>query len=432
MSITDRKKEETVCIVGAGYVGLPLAIEFSKYFKTITFDINEKKIKELQSGIDKTKQFDKNELLNSGINFTSDQTSIKKADYVIIAVPTPINEKKEPDLECIEKSSELVGKNLKKGSIVIYESTVYPGVTEEICLPLLEKNSGLKCGKDFKIGYSPERINPGDKAHTLQNIVKIVSGMDEETLDKVSKLYGTIIKAGIYKAKSIKIAEAAKVIENTQRDLNIALFNELALIFDKMGIETKEVIKAASTKWNFHSYTPGLVGGHCISVDPHYLLHKSKQLGYDPQVILAGRNVNDYMPLHIAKYISNELKKYKKPEKCTILVMGLTFKENLNDIRNTKIKDTIEQLKKEGFSIIGYDPLLEKYEIETLFKIPAANFESLKGIDAIILSLVHNEFKNISLDVLRTKTSERPILFDVKSFFDKHEAEKQGFIYKSL
>jgi UDP-N-acetyl-D-galactosamine dehydrogenase len=427
-----KMEKEVICIVGTGYVGLPLAVEFSKHFKTIAFDVNEMKITELKIGVDRIKHFSKEEIINSGIEFTSDPAMIKKANYVVIAVPTPINKEKEPDLECIETASELVGKNLKKGSIIIYESTVYPGVTEEVCMPLLEKHSGLKCGKDFKIAYSPERINPGDKVHTLSSIIKIVSGMDEETLEKVAKLYGTVIKAGIYKAKNIKVAEAAKVIENTQRDLNIALFNELALIFDKIGIETKDVIEAASTKWNFHKYTPGLVGGHCISVDPHYLLYKSKQLGYDPQVILAGRNINDYMPLYIAKYISNELKKYKKPEECKVLIMGLTFKENLNDTRNSKIKDTINSLKKEGFNILGLDPLLEDKELEDIFGIKSATFEKTDNIDCVILSTLHDDFKTISLNDLKKKMSKNPILFDVKSFFDKKEAEKQGFIYKSL
>ena len=347
-------KHKTICIVGLGYVGLPLAETFSNHLKTIGFDIDQEKVKRLSES--------NNE---DNIEFTSDPSKIKQADFVLIAVPTPVTKFKEPDLSFVKSAAKTVGKNLKKGAIVVLESTVYPGVTEEIVKPILEEASGLKCGADFKIGYSPERINPGDDEHTLNKITKVVAGMDEETTEILADLYGLI--TNVYKAKDIKTAEAAKVIENIQRDLNIALMNELAIIFHKMGLDTKAVLEAASTKWNFHRYSPGLVGGHCIPVDPYYLVYKAKELGYHPQVILAGRAINDYMPKHVAEMAIkglNEVGKVIKGSK--VLIMGLTYKENVPDTRESPVREMVKELKEFGIEVYGYDPLLSREKLEGL------------------------------------------------------------------
>src|SRR3989338_2656355 len=335
--------ERKIAVVGLGYVGLPLALALSNHFEVIGFDINKEKINSLNKGIDPTRENDLS--LKANIRFVSDETELKKANFIIVAVPTPVTEAKHPNLTYLEKSSELVGRNLQRGAIVVYESTVYPVVTEEICLPILEKTSGLKLIDDFKIGYSPERINPGDKEHTIDKVIKIISGIDKESLEEISKVYSKVTRAGIHKAKNIKTAEAAKVIENIQRDLNIALMNELSIIFDKIGIKTKDVLAAASTKWNFHKYHPGLVGGHCIGVDPYYLTHKAQQLGYEPKVILAGRGINDSMARTVAKQVIGAL---AEPTQSRVLVLGLTFKENVNDYRNSKAKDVIDELRSAG------------------------------------------------------------------------------------
>ncbi|MDI6886585.1 MAG: nucleotide sugar dehydrogenase, partial [archaeon] len=345
-------KDKTVCVVGIGYVGLPLAKSLSRYLRVIGFDIDHAKIVHLNNNCTK-----------ENLEFTSDATRIKEADFVLIAVPTPVTKSKEPDLSFVKSAAEIVGKNLKKGAIVVLESTVYPGVTEEIVKPILERESGMNCGIDFKIGYSPERINPGDEAHSLGKITKIVAGMDEETTETLAKLYGLI--TNIYKAKDIRTAEAAKVIENIQRDLNIALMNELAIIFHKMGLDTQSVLAAARTKWNFHPYMPGLVGGHCIPVDPYYLVYKAKEMGYHPQVILAGRAINDYMSKHVAGMAIkglNEVGKVIKGSK--VLIMGLTYKENVPDTRESPVMEMVKELKEFGVEIYGYDPLLDKEEIE--------------------------------------------------------------------
>jgi UDPglucose 6-dehydrogenase/UDP-N-acetyl-D-galactosamine dehydrogenase len=346
-------KNKTVCIVGLGYVGLPLAEVFSSHLKTIAFDIDEEKVKKLSESNNK-----------QNIEFTADPSKIKQADFVLICVPTPVTKSKEPDLRYVKSAAEIVGQQLKKGAVVVLESTIYPGVTEEIIAPILdlENESGLKCGADFKIGYSPERINPGDEAHALDKITKIVAGMDEETTETLAELYGLI--TNVYKAKDIKTAEAAKVIENIQRDLNIALMNELTLIFHKMHLDTKSVLEAAATKWNFQPYTPGLVGGHCIPVDPYYLVYKAKELGYHPQVILAGRAINDYMPKHVAEMAIkglNEVGKVIKGSK--VLIMGLTYKENVADTRESPVREMLKELKGFGIKTHGYDPLLSKKEI---------------------------------------------------------------------
>lgn len=391
-------KSKVVGIVGLGYVGLPLAESFSKKFKTIGFDIDHKKIDYLKENGDKD------------IHFTKDPSSINEADFVIIAVPTPLKKSKEPDLSYVESAAEVVGKNLKKGATVVLESTVYPGVTEDIMAPILEKESGMKCGADFKVGYSPERVNPGDEEHTIDKITKIVSGMDNETCEGLSTLYGAITTT--FEAQDIKTAEAAKVIENIQRDLNIALINELTLIFHRMGLDTQAVLDAASTKWNFHQYTPGLVGGHCLPVDPYYLVHKSRELGYHPQVILAGRSVNDYMPNYVAEMAIkglNESGKVIKDSK--VLIMGLTYKENVPDTRESPVKGIIKELKEYKVDVYGCDPLLSVEEIE---RFGVKHLDEGQSYECVILNVPHKDFFDTGkLDITKV-TNEKTVLVDVK------------------
>jgi UDPglucose 6-dehydrogenase/UDP-N-acetyl-D-galactosamine dehydrogenase len=409
-------KGKIVCIVGLGYVGLPLAVEFSKYFKVIGFDINDKKIKKLSQTYN---QFE----------ITSNPSKIKLADFVIIAVPTPVTKSKQPDLLPVVSASEIVGKNLKKNAIVVLESTVYPGVTEDIMGPILERESGLKVGMDFKIGYSPERVNPGDMNHTIDKITKIVSGCDEDSTNVLAELYGKITT--VYKAQSIKIAESAKVIENIQRDLNIALMNELSIIFHKLNLDTKAILDAASTKWNFIRFSPGLVGGHCIPVDPYYLVYKASELGYHPQVILAGRAINDHMPKHVAEMAIKTLNEVGKViNGSKILIMGLTFKENVEDTRETPVKEIIDELKEFKCQIYGYDPLLSKEEISTFGIKPYENFE-LK-VDCIIITVAHDKFKEMTLDTIKQSMNEKPVLVDVRGIFNSQDALKKGFYYKTL
>ena len=422
-----------ICVVGLGYVGLPLAIALSKKFPTYGFDIDNSRISELRNSFDRTNELSADCLQKSRISFTDDPTTIKRCNFIIVSVPTPVTSSNKPDLGCVISATKTVGWNLSRGSIVVYESTVYPGVTEEVCIPVLEKMSGLVHGTDFKTGYSPERINPGDKTHTIDKIVKIVSGSDAEALSIISGVYSAITKAGVYKAPSIKVAEAAKVIENIQRDLNIALMNELSLIFERMDIDTNEVIRAASTKWNFAPYFPGMVGGHCIGVDPYYLTHKAQQLGYNPAVILAGRGINNYMPIYISKHIISLLRKTgKRLTECTALIMGLSFKENVPDIRNSKAKDIIGQLKKRGVNVIGHDPLVKPEQVKKNFGIENLPFPSISGLDCIIMFSPHHAFCSLKLSTLRKKCNRDPILLDIKSFFRKEDALREGFLYKSL
>ncbi len=414
----DDLKSAVVCIVGLGYVGFPLAEAFAKYFKVIGFDIDGEKIERLS-------QYN-----SAGLTLTNDPGEIGKADFIIIAVPTPVTKSKEPDLSCIIGAARIISQNMKKGSTVILESTVYPGVTEDVVKPILEE-AGLKCSQDFKLAYSPERLNPGDKKHTIDKIAKLVAGMDEETTEIVTELYRQVIP-NIFKVKDIKTAEAAKVIENVQRDLNIALMNELALIFEKMGLNTKDVLDAAGTKWNFHRYSPGLVGGHCIPVDPYYLVYKAKELGYHPQVILAGRAINDYMPKHVAGVAIKALNNAGKVIKGSrVLIMGLTYKENVADIRETPAKDMIEGLQQYGVETLGYDPQLDNIEEE--FKIEAVlDFEEAPKVDCIIAAVAHDAFQEITLDKLRSIMNDKPILIDVSGLFSREEAAKRGFYYTSL
>jgi len=415
----NRLTEATICIVGLGYVGLPLAEAFSRHFKVIGFDTNIKLVKGLNLRNN-----------NQNLAITGDPHQMKPADFIIITVPTPVTKSKEPDLSHIKSASKIVSQNMKAGCIVILESTVYPGITEEIMRPVLEE-SGLKCGKDFKIAYSPERINPGDEEHTTDRITKVVSGMDVGTTELVAELYGTICPE-VFRAKDIKTAEAAKVIENIQRDLNIALVNELCLIFERMGLTTKDVLEAAATKWNFHRYSPGLVGGHCIPVDPYYLVYKAKELDYHPQVILAGRAINDYMPRHIAQMTIKALNDVGKViRNSKVLIMGLTYKENVADTRESPVKDIMKELKEYGVEILGYDPLLNNIESE--FGVKAIrNLEQVGNIDCLVLTVIHNVFRNLTLEKLKDIMNSKPILIDVRGLFDKKEAMERGFYYRTL
>jgi UDPglucose 6-dehydrogenase/UDP-N-acetyl-D-galactosamine dehydrogenase len=414
----------TVCVVGLGYVGLPLAKTFARSLKVIGFDIKSERIAQLN----RSNQ-------NRNLVFTADARQIAKADFISICVPTPVTPSKEPDLTYVKSAAKIVGQNFKKGTVVILESTVYPGVTEEIVMPILEKESGLRCGKDFKIAYSPERVNPGDNEHTTDKITKIVAAMDKETTELVAELYSRATKS-IYKAKDIKTAEAAKLIENIQRDLNIALMNELSLIFEKLNLDTQEVLDAAATKWNFHRYSPGLVGGHCIPVVPYYLLHKARELGYHSQVILAGRAINDYMATHVAEMTIKALNNVGKVIKGSkVLIMGLTYKENVPDTRETPIKEVIKDLKEYGIDTYGYDPILDNAEEEFGIKI-LKSLESKIKFDAIILAVAHDAFKEngraVSLEKLATIMNSRPVVIDVRRFLDGSKALKKGFYYRTL
>ncbi len=410
-----------ICVIGLGYVGLPLAVEFAKQYDVLGFDTNSEKIKELKNGIDRTKEVSPEELAASSMKYTEDPQEIKSCDFIIIAVPTPVTESKIPDLAPLIGASTIAGQHLQKGSTVVYESTVYPGATEEECIPLLEKYSGLQCGTDFMVGYSPERINPGDKEHTLTKITKVVSGMSPESLELIADVYGSIIEAGVFKASSIKVAEAAKVIENTQRDLNIALMNELALIFEKMGIRTKEVLEAAGTKWNFLGFTPGLVGGHCIGVDPYYLTHKAMSLGYHPAMILAGRRINDSMGRLVGeKTIRLLVAAGKHIRTSRVLLLGFTFKENVPDVRNTKIIDIIEELRQWDCHLDIYDPVADIEDAQEEYNITFISSPSTQSYDAIILAVGHEVFLEQGYRHLTNYldiTSNPGVFIDVRSCF---------------
>lgn len=409
-----------VCVVGVGYVGLPLAEAFCKSLKVIGFDIDKEKIKRLNESNS-----------NQNLIFTDKTEEIGRADFIIVCVPTPLTKSKEPDLSHVENAARIAGQNMRRGSVVILESTVYPGVTEEVVKPILENESGLRCGEDFKIAYSPERINPGDKRHSVDKVTKVVAGMDGETTGLVAELYHKIT-SHIFKAKDIKTAEAAKVIENIQRDLNIALMNELSLIFEKMGLSTKDVLNAAETKWNFQRYSPGLVGGHCIPVDPYYLVYKSRELGYHPQIILAGRAINDNMPKHVAEITIKSLNEVGKVIKASrVLIMGLSYKENVVDTRETPVKGIIEELRDYGVDIYGFDPLLASAEDEFEIKV-VRNLAEAPKVDGVILTVAHNAFKEATLDRLKSVMNANPILIDVRGIFEAAEAEGKGFYYQSL
>lgn len=427
-------KTESISIVGLGYVGMPLAVSFAKKVNVIGFDINKSKIDKYKSGIDVTNEVGNEVLKNTKVQFTSDEKLLKESRFHIIAVPTPINSDTTPDLTPVIKASELVGRNLRRGAIVVYESTVYPGVTEEICAPILERESGLKCGVDFKVGYSPERINPGDKVNTLEKIIKIVSGMDKDSLDIISSIYELIIEAGVYRAESIKVAEAAKVIENSQRDINIAFMNELSMVFDRMGINTKAVLDAASTKWNFLRFTPGLVGGHCIGVDPYYFVYKAEQLGYHSQIILSGRKINDDMPKFVVdSTIRKMIEADIKIKDANVLVLGLTFKENCPDIRNSKVIDIISGLKEYGINIFVYDPIADEKEVYEKYSLEFCDYKKVSNLDAIILAVPHKEFSSLLPDELANlyKKDNKKVLIDIKGVFNKDNIG-DDYLYWSL
>lgn len=431
------EKKEKISVIGLGYVGMPIAVAFAKRVDVIGFDLNRQKIELYKSGIDPTDEVGNDAIKSTKVDFTSEEEKLKDAKFHIVAVPTPINSDKTPNLSPVEGASTIIGRNLKKGSIVVYESTVYPGVTEDICIPILEKESGLTCGKDFKVGYSPERINPGDKVHTLENIIKIVSGIDKESLDEIAKVYELVIEAGVHKASSIKVAEAAKVVENSQRDINIAFMNELAMVFDRMNIDTNDVIEAMNTKWNALKFYPGLVGGHCIGVDPYYFVYEAERLGYHSQIILSGRKINDGMGKFIADAIIKELILANKVVKQSkVVILGLTFKENCPDIRNSKVIDIIKGLGEYGINPLIVDPHANSAEAEQEYGVDLINIENITDADCLIFAVAHEEFKHMDLSLMNdlfggTEDSEK-VIIDVKSILDKSKIESQGYTYWSL
>ncbi|ART78203.1 UDP-N-acetyl-D-galactosamine dehydrogenase [Sutcliffiella horikoshii] len=449
---------EKISLIGLGYVGMPIAVAFAKKIDVIGFDIHDEKIELYKKGIDPTKEVGNDVIKNTTVDFTSDETRLKESKFHIVAVPTPVKEDRTPDLTPVKSASRTLGRNLTKGSIVVFESTVYPGVTEEICVPILEKESGLKCGIDFKVGYSPERINPGDKEHRLETITKVVSGMDSETLDMVAKVYELVVDVGVYKAESIKVAEAAKVIENAQRDINIAFMNELSIIFNTMDIDTKAVLEAAGTKWNFLKFSPGLVGGHCIGVDPYYLTYKAEQMGYYSQFILSGRKINDDMGKYVAENtVKQMIKANKQINGAKVAIFGITFKENCPDVRNTKVVDIIKELEEYGIEVKVVDPVADKEDLWKEYGINLFKTEEIKHIDAVIFAVSHEEFKGINLsdltmmygarELINLETLEEVaatsefdvfvnrknyVLIDIKGLFDRKEAEEMGYRYWRL
>jgi len=433
-----QRGEAAVSVVGLGYVGMPLAVAFAKKaVRVIGFDINSHRIDQYRRGIDPTHEVGDDAVRNTTVQFTSDETDLRKAAFHIVAVPTPINQDHTPDLIPVERASEIVGRNLIPGSIVVYESTVYPGVTEDICVPILERESGLKCGKDFKVGYSPERINPGDPVHRLENIQKIVSGMDEETCTEIQKIYNIVIEVGTYPVSSIKTAEAIKVVENSQRDINIAFMNELAMVFDKMGIDTAEVVAGMNTKWNALRFYPGLVGGHCIGVDPYYFTYEAEKLGYHSQIILAGRKVNDGMGSFVADAAIKQLVLAgKKVRDARVAILGVTFKENCPDTRNSKVVDIIKRLNEYGIEPILVDPQADPEGAEKEYPTKLVPLGDLKDLDCIILAVAHKEFRELTftqIDALFCLGDNREkVILDVKSILSKKEAEAAGYRYSRL
>ena len=430
-------KKTKIALVGLGYVGMPIAVEFSKHVDVIGFDINKAKVEAYKRGKDPTQEVGDDGIKSSNVKWTFDENELKKAKFIIVAVPTPINDDTTPDLKPVIGSSEIVGRNLTKGTIVVYESTVYPGVTEETCIPILERESGLKCGVDFKVGYSPERINPGDKVHRLTTIKKIVSGMDEESLDEIAHVYEIVVAAGVHRASSIKVAEAAKVIENSQRDINIAFMNELSIIFNKMGIDTLEVLEAAGTKWNFLPFRPGLVGGHCIGIDPYYLTYRAEQFGYHSQIILSGRRINDDMGKYVAEQTVKQLIKADKSIKnAKVGCLGITFKEDCPDARNSKVNDILKELREYGINPIVCDPVADAPDTKKFYGVDLVDISKFKDLDCLIIAVMHKEFKELSNEdiqkMFKDKDNSKNIIIDVKGARNKKELEQLGFKYWRL
>lgn len=427
-------KKETLALVGLGYVGMPIAVAFSKKINVIGFDLNAEKVALYKSGIDPTREVGDEGVKACKVEFTSNPEDLRRAKFFIVAVPTPVYDDHTPDLTPVEGASKILGQHIAKGSVIVFESTVYPGVTEEVCVPILEKESGLKCGVDFKVGYSPERINPGDKVHRLETIKKIVSGMDAETLDCVAKTYELVVEAGVHRAPTIKVAEAAKVIENSQRDVNIAFMNELSMIFNRMGIDTKSVLEAAGTKWNFLKFYPGLVGGHCIGVDPYYLTYRAEGLGYHSQIILSGRMVNDGMGKYVAENCIKTLIKTEKQVKgAKVAILGFTFKEDCPDTRNSKIFDIVKELREFGIEPIVADPVADASEAKRLYGVEFTTVDQVKEMDAVILAVAHKEFKELKMTDLDAFFGPgQKALLDIKGILDRDEYEKAGYAYWRL
>lgn len=429
--------EEKISLIGLGYVGMPIAVAFSKKAKVIGFDLNKEKIELYKSGIDPTLEVGNDVISNCSVEFTSDEMKLQEAKFHIVAVPTPVNLDHTPNLAPVIGASEIVGRNLVKGSIVVFESTVYPGVTEDVCVPILEKFSGLRCGVDFKVGYSPERINPGDKIHRLENIKKIVSGMDSQSLSDIKKIYDMVIEVGTYPVSSIKTAEAIKVVENSQRDINIAFMNELAMVFDRMNIDTNEVVDGMNTKWNALGFRPGLVGGHCIGVDPYYFTYEAEKLGYHSQIILNGRKVNDAMGAFIADAaIKQMISVGQAPKKSKVAILGLTFKENCPDTRNSKVEDIIKQLNSYGINPIVVDPWASEEDAMSEYGVILTKFEDLKDVDCIIVAVAHNEFKELTINQLKSlynsSLDEEKVLIDVKGIYNKEDLDRSKINYWRL
>lgn len=428
------KREERLSLVGLGYVGMPIAVAFAKKLDVIGFDISRHKIEQYRGGVDPTREVGDEVIRNTSVRFTSNPEDLNTAKFHIVAVPTPVKDDHTPDLGPVIGASHTLGRNLVPGSVVVFESTVYPGVTEEVCVPILEKESGLVCGVDFKIGYSPERINPGDKVHRLETIVKVVSGMDAETLDCVAKVYELVVDAGVHRAPSIQVAEAAKVIENSQRDINIAFMNELSIIFNRMGIDTKSVLEAAGTKWNFLKFTPGLVGGHCIGVDPYYLTYRAEQMGYHSQIILAGRRINDDMGRYVAENLVKCLIRSDRPVKgAKVAILGFTFKENCPDTRNTRVVDICRELAEYGIEPLVADPEADAEEAMREYGIGFVPMNEIRGMDAVILAVAHDRFKDLAMRDFEAMFNDgRKVLLDLKGLLDREEYERAGYLYWRL
>jgi len=426
--VTHRRK---IAVIGLGYVGLPVAVAFARSgAATIGFDLNQKRIEELRAGIDRTREVDKAELKQAALTYTADAAALATADFFIVTVPTPIDSARRPDLAAIFAASETVGRVLKRGDIVVYESTVYPGAVEEDCAPLLERASGLRCGEDFTVGYSPERINPGDKEHRFETITKVVSGQDDKTLRIVAEVYGSVVTAGIHCAPSIKVAEAAKVIENTQRDLNIAFMNELSALFERLGIDTGDVLAAAATKWNFQKFYPGLVGGHCIGVDPYYLTYRAEKAGYDPQVILAGRKINDGVGQRIARECVRRLLK-RKSGVATVTILGMTFKENVPDTRNSKVADIVSELRTFGLSVQVHDPLADPGEVKREYGIELVRMDTLQPADAVIFAVAHESYVSGGWPLLtKLLKADGGVVLDVKSRLDRGQRPERVELWR--